>query len=298
MEAITEKTYDLRAFGIRACGKVWLRMTDAWCEICAFPDSDGAIDLYYLASGFGIVTDGRTRRIVYGGTVWCGTSAGKGTETVMLGGNARLYGMRLKPPTRDTGWCGFDLDAAACAWKLLSAQTAARPLAVAPELEDDWRGLFAKLELPDAERVPAMVCMAFGILVSRCLDGMSRSPLRAVKSAECILTHLETCKLRNFPTIEKLANRLGYSSGHLMTCFRSVFGVTLKQCMDMIRCEYAARRIRAGETVQAVAAACGYGSWVAFRKTFAKQFGMTVNDYRARCGVKAKGGCGKSGKGK
>jgi len=290
METNTGKKYDLRAFGIRACGELWARATDAWCEVCLFSDTCGAIDLCFLACGFGIVTDGRRRRVVYGGSAWCGASSGRRGESAMLSGGSRLYCMRLGPPGRGAGWCGLDPETAMRAWRMLKSQVTARPRPVSPELEAGWQELLAKLEAPDAGNASAMVCMAFGSIVSRSLDEMVRPPslARNAKSTECVLAYLESCTMRNFPSIEKLAARLGYCAGHLMMSFRASFGVTLKHCMDMIRCEHAVRLIGEGESVQAVAAACGFGGWVAFRKTFARVFGMSVNDYRRRIGVKAK----------
>lgn len=287
MGNLSEVECDLHGLGIASCEKAWKWSTDAWCAVRDIKSGQCAMDFYYIAVGICIVTDGKSRRILRGGDVCCEIADKRGSATVMMGGNARLYGIRLLAPVRDESWCGMDAESAMRGWEMLENMAIRRPVTVEGRLEAAWEEVLRRGGKAKAGGSVIDVSMAVGSLVAHVLHGIGEVQQSAIgtKSAERILSFLENCNVRCMPSVGILARRLGYSTGHLMTCARSAFGVTLKQCMDMIRCEHAIRLIKMRKTVGAVAKACGFESWVTFRMTFARQFGKSVNDMRRAYGI-------------
>ena len=66
--------------------------------------------------------------------------------------------------------------------------------------------------------------------------------------------------------------------------FKRKFGCTVKQYHSHVRMEYAAQMLSLGNTLQEVAAACGFDDYYFFIRSFTKAFGISTAYYRKQHG--------------
>lgn len=84
-------------------------------------------------------------------------------------------------------------------------------------------------------------------------------------------------------TVAALARRVGMSERHLARCFTHEVGVTPARYVERARVEAARRRLEdTDDTVEAVAAACGFGTAETLRRTFLRAVRTTPTEYRRR----------------
>lgn len=62
--------------------------------------------------------------------------------------------------------------------------------------------------------------------------------------------------------------------------FKKMYGVSFSSYLEILRMRYAQEKLKAGEAVQDVAAAVGYGSDYSFRRAFKRVVGVTPSDYQ------------------
>ena len=86
-------------------------------------------------------------------------------------------------------------------------------------------------------------------------------------------------------SVPALARRAGMSPRHFARVFAEEVGVTPGRWVDAVRVEAARRRMEDGRgTVDAVAAACGFGTREALRRAFLRRLGVAPSEYRRRFG--------------
>lgn len=84
-------------------------------------------------------------------------------------------------------------------------------------------------------------------------------------------------------TVAALARRAGMSERHLARCFRDEVGVTPARYVERTRVEAARRRLEdTDDAVEAVAAACGFGTAETLRRTFLRTVRIPPTEYRRR----------------
>jgi transcriptional regulator GlxA family with amidase domain len=84
-------------------------------------------------------------------------------------------------------------------------------------------------------------------------------------------------------TVAALARRVGMSERHLARCFHREVGVTPARYVERVRVEAARRRLEeSDDAVEAVAAACGFGTAETLRRTFLRTVRTTPTEYRRR----------------
>ncbi|MEW6475309.1 MAG: GlxA family transcriptional regulator [Actinomycetota bacterium] len=82
-------------------------------------------------------------------------------------------------------------------------------------------------------------------------------------------------------SLPALARRVNMSPRHFARLFRSETGVSPGRYVEQARIETARRRLEESEqSVEAIAAACGFGSAGNFRRVFAKAMGVSPFEYR------------------
>lgn len=80
-------------------------------------------------------------------------------------------------------------------------------------------------------------------------------------------------------TLERIAEKLGYSVHYLSARFAAVVGISFREYLTGLRMYYAERLIEEGvSVVYEVAAACGYADPLYFSKVFRKRFGCTAKE--------------------
>jgi transcriptional regulator GlxA family with amidase domain len=90
-------------------------------------------------------------------------------------------------------------------------------------------------------------------------------------------------------SLPALARRVNMSPRHFARLFRAETGTTPGRYVEQARIETARRRLEESElSVEAVAAACGFGSVGNFRRVFAKAMEVSPFDYRRSFGVARK----------
>jgi transcriptional regulator GlxA family with amidase domain len=83
--------------------------------------------------------------------------------------------------------------------------------------------------------------------------------------------------------LARLAERAAVSERHLRRMFADQTGTTPARFVERIRVEAAREQLEGGATpVEAVAAACGFGSSETMRRAFLRVLGVGPSDYRAR----------------
>jgi transcriptional regulator GlxA family with amidase domain len=86
-------------------------------------------------------------------------------------------------------------------------------------------------------------------------------------------------------SLEALARRVNTSARHFARIFRAETGVTPGRYVEQVRVETARRRLEESElSVEAIAAACGFGSAGNFRRVFTKAMGVSPFEYRRSFG--------------
>lgn len=80
--------------------------------------------------------------------------------------------------------------------------------------------------------------------------------------------------------VSELAEVAGLSRNHFTKRFHEVFGKSPKEYHTNLRIQHAADLLRAGQTVRAVSAACGFAEATYFCKVFRKLTGMTPGSFR------------------
>jgi transcriptional regulator GlxA family with amidase domain len=89
-------------------------------------------------------------------------------------------------------------------------------------------------------------------------------------------------------SLEALAARMHVSTRHFARVFRAEVGTSPRRFVDSVRLQAARRRLEeTGDTVEAVAAATGFGNYQAMRRTFLVDLGLTPAEYRRRFGTVA-----------
>jgi len=84
-------------------------------------------------------------------------------------------------------------------------------------------------------------------------------------------------------TVEAMAARAHMSARHFARAFRQETGVTPARWVERVRLEAARRRLEeTGEPVQAVAAACGFGTAETMRRAFLRALQVGPAEYRRR----------------
>jgi transcriptional regulator GlxA family with amidase domain len=84
-------------------------------------------------------------------------------------------------------------------------------------------------------------------------------------------------------SVQALAERARLSPRHFARSFRRQVGVTPGQYVQQLRLEAARRRLEeSDDSVQQVAAACGFGSVETMRRSFVDALGMAPAEYRRR----------------
>ena len=86
-------------------------------------------------------------------------------------------------------------------------------------------------------------------------------------------------------SLDALARRVNTSSRHFARIFRAETGLTPGRYVEQTRIETARRRLEESElSVEAVAAACGFGSVGNFRRVFTKAMNVSPFEYRRTFG--------------
>jgi len=84
-------------------------------------------------------------------------------------------------------------------------------------------------------------------------------------------------------SVEALAARTGMSVRHFARSFRSEVGITPGRYVEAVRVECARRRLEeTDESIEAVAAACGFGTAETMRRTFLRTLHVPPAEYRRR----------------
>lgn len=82
-------------------------------------------------------------------------------------------------------------------------------------------------------------------------------------------------------SIHELAERVGYSSGHLRASFRAEANLSLGSYLKQLRLKRAAGLlVNSGHRISEVAAMCGYDSIYAFSRAFRRGMGLSPTSYR------------------
>lgn len=88
-------------------------------------------------------------------------------------------------------------------------------------------------------------------------------------------------QLKQHPSIESLAQRLGYSVSQVRRNFKNSFGLTPGAYRDRLRLERAAQLLGMTEnSVASIAGECGYHNHSAFSRAFQRQFRCNPRAYR------------------
>jgi transcriptional regulator GlxA family with amidase domain len=84
-------------------------------------------------------------------------------------------------------------------------------------------------------------------------------------------------------TVEGLARRAGMSVRHFARSFRAEIGTTPARYVEAVRVESARRLLEeSDESVEAVAAACGFGTAETLRRSFVRSLHVPPTEYRRR----------------
>jgi transcriptional regulator GlxA family with amidase domain len=84
-------------------------------------------------------------------------------------------------------------------------------------------------------------------------------------------------------SVSALAGRVSMSPRHLARTFRRSTGQTPARFVERVRLETARRRLEeSGDAVEAIAAACGFGTAETMRRTFVRVLGTAPSEYRKR----------------
>jgi len=86
--------------------------------------------------------------------------------------------------------------------------------------------------------------------------------------------------------VDQLANRVAMSPRNFARVFTREAGTTPARFVEQIRLEAARQRLETGrESLDEVAAACGWGTALTLRRVFEKHLGISPSDYRHRFGM-------------
>ena len=84
-------------------------------------------------------------------------------------------------------------------------------------------------------------------------------------------------------TVAAMARRVGLSERHLARVFRDEIGVTPARYVERVRVEAARRRLEeSDESIESIAAACGFGTAETMRRTFLRAVRTSPSEYRRR----------------
>ena len=83
--------------------------------------------------------------------------------------------------------------------------------------------------------------------------------------------------------VQDLADRLSVSVSQIERDFLDVFGAPPTRYVARVRLETAMDLLRGGESIAAIALACGYSDQSAFTRRFQAAAGVTPSEYRRRC---------------
>ena len=142
------------------------------------------------------------------------------------------------------------------------------------DLEDVLGAFGAELveRLADAPDAGARHAVAQCLLASRLSeDG------RGVPEVEYAVARLRAT--RGAARIETLAKDVGWSRRHLTARVREEVGLTPKALARLIRVEHAATRVRAGDTLGAIAYDAGYADQSHFNRDFRELVGCTPTEF-------------------
>ena len=82
-------------------------------------------------------------------------------------------------------------------------------------------------------------------------------------------------------SLDLLAERVGFSAYHFHRIFRELIGEPVKEYIRRLRLERGAYRLKISEeTILRIALEAGFKSHESFTRAFARQFGVTPNDFR------------------
>ena len=91
-------------------------------------------------------------------------------------------------------------------------------------------------------------------------------------------------------SIPSLCAYFGCSKSTLMNAFRLQYGDTINHTLTEIRLRHASERLStSSESIQEIAASCGFSDQNYFSKVFRKRYGMTPSDFRRRREIEMRG---------
>ena len=80
--------------------------------------------------------------------------------------------------------------------------------------------------------------------------------------------------------LEELGQRVGYSKGHLIRCFKHITGVTPHQYLISYRMNKALLLLKDQQPIEAIAEQTGYANGKSFANAFKKYFGVAPQHYK------------------
>lgn len=126
--------------------------------------------------------------------------------------------------------------------------------------------------LADAPDAGVRHAVAQRLLATRLSDDYATAPEVAYTLARLRAT-------RGAVRVETLAAEVGWSRRHLAARFRDAFGLAPKALARVIRVEYAAQRVRAGDPLVDIAYAAGYADQAHFNRDFRELVGCTPSQF-------------------
>jgi AraC-like DNA-binding protein len=141
-------------------------------------------------------------------------------------------------------------------------------------LEDVLGGFAVELieRLADAPDARTRHTIAQRLLAARLSDDHATAPEVTYALARLRATH-------GSARIETIAAEVGWSRRHLANRFREAIGLAPKALARVIRVEHAARRVRAGDPLAAIAYAAGYADQAHFNRDFRELVGCTPTQF-------------------
>jgi AraC-like DNA-binding protein len=194
---------------------------------------------------------------------------------------ARLCGARDVQAMLGQRAAAFFVAAEARRYELLDTAVIEKGAAIIDRLElalgrgaRSWL-LFSRLPVRDgAGRVIGVAASA-----RRLGDAARAQP--AVARAAAAVTRLEARHDRPLD-LPALAGSAGVSASQLERDFRKLFGMGPQRFLHKLRIERAIGLLAGGESVAAIAQACGYADQSAFTRRFREMIGLTPSAWRAR----------------
>ena len=102
----------------------------------------------------------------------------------------------------------------------------------------------------------------------------------SVDLLHCIKAHLNETYMAQH-SLKELAMHFGINQNKLVTSFKSFFGISIFQYLDLLKMEYAKTLLQNGSNVNEVALILGYKNPHHFAAAFKKKFGITPSKLKA-----------------